>query len=60
MRALPSVPSASLVVQGRNDPLSMQSAGCDSDSTSRESEDDMRRAAIVRLSRTRTGLPRLP
>ena len=58
MRALPSVPSASLVVQGRNDP--MQSAGCDSASTSRESEEDMRRAAIVRLSRTRTGLPRLP
>ncbi|DBB10243.1 TPA: hypothetical protein ACH3X3_001808 [Trebouxia sp. C0006] len=44
MRALPSVPSASTVVQG---PLLMQSAGCDSDSTSREPEDDRRRAAIV-------------
>lgn len=60
MRALPSVPSAGVVVQGRNDPLLMQSAECDSDSTSREPEDDRRRAAIVRLSRTRAVLPRLP
>ena len=57
MHALPPVPSASVVVQGHNDPPLMQ-PGNDSDSTSREPEDDRRRAAIVWLSRLRIDLPR--
>ena len=58
MHALPPVPSASVVVQGHNDPPLMQPAGNDSGSTSREPEDDRRRAAIVWLSRLRIDLPR--